>query len=90
MRKYELDDAGDFGEGGIAVEDREEAFLLESEHAVRDGGLLDGVCVDVGDVAADEALDGFVDDELLHDDVATIVAKRILLTDDGVVEGDIV
>ncbi len=53
-------------------------------------GGFDGFRADIGDVAAEEALDFVGDDELLHDDGAAEVAEGGGFARDGVVEGEIV
>lgn len=85
-----LDDAGDFFERRVAAEGGEDAFLLKSEHTMGDGGAFDFVGVDISDVTADEGLDVFGDDKLLHDDEATVVTEGMILGGDWIVEGDAV
>ena len=85
-----LDDAGDFVESGVTAEGGEDAFLFEGEHAGGAGGFFDVGGADVGDVAADEALDGLGDDELFHDGGASGVAEGVFFGDDGLVELEIV
>lgn len=88
--KYLLDDARDFFKSGVTAESSEDAFLLEGKHAMGDGGAFDFVGVDVGDVATNEGLNVFGNDELFHDDDAAVVAKWVVFGDDRVVEGDVV
>lgn len=88
--KYLLDNAGDFFESGVTAESGEDAFLLEGKHVMGDGGTFDFIGVDVGDVAANKSLNVFGNDELFHDDDATIVAKWVVFGDNWVVESDVV
>lgn len=53
-------------------------------------GGFDGFRADIGDVAAEEALDFVGDDELLHDDGAAEVTKGGGFARDGVVEGEVI
>ena len=88
--KYLLDDAGDFFESGVTAESGEDAFLLQCKHAMGDGSAFDFVGVDIGDVAANEGLNVFGNDELFHDDDAAVITKGMVFSDDWVVEGDVI
>ena len=88
--KGKLNDSADFVERGVAAEGGEDAFLFEGEHTGIAGDFFDVVGIDVFDVATDELLNRFGDDELFHENGATRVAKGVFLGDDRLVKLKIV